>query len=153
MAKTCKHPECTYPVFSHLYCKIHQSERDDPKWLATLEKRYTVQSVSNDKEKKHTIINKNKITPKKAYYIPKISKKKIEELKEYRVVRDAYLKANPVCEVKGCCSTEVELHHKMPRAYYLCDTKVFMSVCRKHHLKIEESDSWARENGYKINHL
>lgn len=29
--KTCKHPTCPYPVFSHLYCKSHQYLRTDRK--------------------------------------------------------------------------------------------------------------------------
>lgn len=85
--------------------------------------------------------------------IKSVSDKRLLALKEYRVVRDKYLKDNPICEVKGCNSREVELHHKKPRAYHLCDVSVFMSVCRACHLKIEASDSWARSKGYKLNHL
>jgi hypothetical protein len=29
--KTCKAPECNYPVFSHLYCQSHQYLRKDKK--------------------------------------------------------------------------------------------------------------------------
>jgi hypothetical protein len=29
--KTCSHPTCTYPVFSHLYCQKHQYMRTDKK--------------------------------------------------------------------------------------------------------------------------
>ena len=31
--KACKHPSCTYPVFSHLYCKSHQYLRTDSGYL------------------------------------------------------------------------------------------------------------------------
>jgi len=85
--------------------------------------------------------------------IKSVSDKRLLALKEYRVVRDKYLKENPICEVEGCNSRDVELHHKKPRAYHLCDVSVFMSVCRTCHLRIEASDNWARSKGYKLNHL
>lgn len=85
--------------------------------------------------------------------IKSVSDKRLLALKEYRVVRDKYLKDNPICEVDGCSSREVELHHKKPRAYHLCDVSVFMSVCRACHQRIESSDNWARSKGYKLNHL
>jgi len=74
-----------------------------------------------------------------------------KKLVEYRKLRDRYLKENPTCEI--CGKTPVELHHKKPRAYFLTDVSVFMSVCRLHHDLIEREDKWARENGYKLNHL
>jgi hypothetical protein len=38
MAKRCKHGNCKAPVFSHNYCKIHQRDRTDEKWIATKDK-------------------------------------------------------------------------------------------------------------------
>lgn len=83
--------------------------------------------------------------------IKPISDKLAKELVEYRKLRDEYLKENPNCEI--CGYHKVELHHKKPRAYHLTDVSIFMSVCRKCHTRIENEDKWARDNGYKLNHL
>jgi hypothetical protein len=85
--------------------------------------------------------------------IKNVSDKKLIELKEYRIVRDRYLKENPVCEFEGCGSREVELHHKKPRAYHLCDISVFMSVCRRHHTWIHDHDAESREMGLLMSGL
>lgn len=80
-----------------------------------------------------------------------MSAKMAERLKEYRIVRDEYMRMYPNCKI--CGKTPVELHHKKPRAYFLTDVSIFMSVCRSCHTRIESHDAWARENGYKLNHL
>ena len=94
---------------------------------------------------------KSRLKPISKGRIKKCSAKQAERLKEYRKVRDEYLREHPTCEI--CGKTPVELHHKKPRAYYLTDVSVFMSVCRSCHIRIESHDAWARENGYKLNHL
>ena len=85
--------------------------------------------------------------------IKSVSEGRLLALKEYRVVRDKYLKENSVCEFEGCNSTDVELHHKKPRAYHLCDVSVFMSVCRRHHTWIHDHDAESREMGLLISGL
>ncbi len=82
--------------------------------------------------------------------IKPVSDKKLLELKEYRKLRDGYLKANPVCEFVGCNSREVDLHHKKSRKYYLCDVDIFMSVCRTHHIWIHNFCKESYELGYLI---
>ncbi len=98
------------------------------------------------KTKGSTLSSKGKVSK-----IQPLSDKMRRKLAEYRKVRDQYLKDNPNCEI--CGNIPVELHHKKPRAYYLCDVSVFMSVCRRCHNKIENFDGWARENGHKLDHL
>jgi hypothetical protein len=75
------------------------------------------------------------------------------KLKEYRMLRDAYMSGNPICEVSGCGRVANDLHHRKPRAHHLCDVSIFMAVCRGCHTKIESDDIWARSKGYKLNHL
>ena len=82
--------------------------------------------------------------------IAKFSDKKLVELKEYRKLRDAYFKLHPICEFKGCGSTQIQLHHKRTREYYLCDTSVFMSCCDIHHRWIHENDKEARQLGHLL---
>lgn len=92
-------------------------------------------------------------TPKKRKRIAPVSEKQARRLKEYRKLRDAYMEVHRVCEVRGCNRPSEDLHHMLPRAYHLLDTDVFMAVCRGCHERIEREDKWARENGYKLNHL
>lgn len=92
---------------------------------------------------------------KKRSYIAPISEKKAKELVEYRKLRDEYMKAHRVCEVKSevCTGKSEDLHHRKPRAYHLTDVSVFLATCRQCHEKIERDDSWARKKGFKLNHL
>lgn len=143
--KTCKEENCNEKHYAKGWCRYHYKMPSQIK--------ATVRPTTNDKEREHTIIGKNKITPKKAYSIPKISKKKIEELKEYRIVRDVYLKANPLCEFPNCNSREVTLHHKRSREYYLSDPSVFMAVCYKHHEWIHSNDGEARVLGFLLSSI
>ena len=36
--KACLYPSCDYPIWSHGYCKYHQGERTDEKWLKSQNK-------------------------------------------------------------------------------------------------------------------
>ena len=56
MAKTCKYPECANPVFSHLYCKWHQTARGDSSYLKkqserSVKARNPIKAVSKHKAK------------------------------------------------------------------------------------------------------
>jgi len=51
MAKTCKHPQCQYPVFSTGYCKMHQRDRTDDKWIRSQQKQKEKKSFSSIKQK------------------------------------------------------------------------------------------------------
>jgi len=127
MPKTCKSEGCNNPVFSKGYCKYHQNQRTDEKWLSKKQK-----------------------TPKKSF--KPISDKRVEQLAKYRTRRDKYLKENPICEVKGCNKKTTNLHHKAGRiGEMLYDVQYFMACCSEcHPKKIHENPKWARENGYLI---
>lgn len=103
----------------------------------------------------HDKVKAKAVQEKKRSYIAPISAKKAKQLVEYRRVRDEYMKKHPTCEVRSevCTGKSEDLHHKKPRAYHLTDVTVFMATCRLCHEKIEREDLWARENGFKLNHL
>ena len=91
--------------------------------------------------------------PKK---IAKISNKHFEALKEYRIVRDNFMKQNPSCQanLKGCTKKATDLHHKKGRTgKLLIDTKNFMSLCRSCHNKIEDGGEWVYETGFKVKRI
>lgn len=92
----------------------------------------------------------------KDYSIPKVSKKQLEVLAEYRIVRDNYMKEHPVCEanLKGCTKKATDIHHKKSRiGEFLTDTAYFMAVCRKCHNTIEDGGEWVYEQGFKIRRI
>ena len=82
--------------------------------------------------------------------IKQFSKKKLNQLAEYRPKRDKYLKEHPICEVKGCGRSTTNLHHKAGReGKLLIMVEYFMACCDIcHPKKIHENPEWARENGY-----
>jgi len=88
----------------------------------------------------------------KPKYISPVSKKRLTQLSEYRLVRDKYLEDNPKCEVYDCVNDTTNLHHKNGRnGNRLIDTGFFMSCCSDCHPKrIHENPKWARDNGYLI---
>lgn len=101
---------------------------------------------SNKLRKYHAAIKALKTPKKKA-----VSDKKKERMAKYYELRDAYLKEHPVCEVEGCSSTKVDLHHKKSRLGQEL-FRNFMSVCRQHHEMIHRESAWAYENGYLLKH-
>jgi hypothetical protein len=98
--------------------------------------------------------NVSKTKQSRSYRIKSVSDKKLAELKEYRVVRDGYLKNNPICEYPNCTSREVELHHRAGRSgKLLCDDTYFCSLCRVHHRWVEENVEQAKSLGLSLNRL
>lgn len=90
--------------------------------------------------------------------IRKVSKRQQERLKEYRKVREAYLKEHPLCKccqvvaawsgVKTVAASE-DIHHRFGKAgSLLCDVRGFLGVCRKHHDYIHNNPREAREWGW-----
>lgn len=91
----------------------------------------------------------------------KSSSKLLKNLAKYRPIRDAYMEANPTCEVEGCYKFSTNNHHKAGRVGFwdeearqgglmlLWDVRFFMACCETCHPKrIHENPAWAREKGY-----
>jgi len=59
------------------------------------------------------------------------------------------LSVNPSCE---CCQKRdaQDIHHKLPlgRGGKLCDTRIFMAVCRPCHNLIHANPKWAAQHNY-----
>lgn len=84
----------------------------------------------------------------------KVSVKRVEENKEYLLVRVAYLKVFPVCEVYLCQQNSTEIHHKAGRTgEMLTDMNHFMAVCITCHKYIELNPVWAKMHGYSESRL
>lgn len=104
--------------------------------------------ICYDKQRKKTPLPK----PKKQ--IRKFSKKSLDQLKRYRVLRDKYLEENPICQYPGCKSREVTLHHRAGRiGAFLTDKRFFSSLCWPHHQHIETHPEEAKKLGLSISRL
>ena len=139
MGKPCKEDNCENPRWSSGYCQQHDKVYNPEKYLI---------------KKKGVVSTATPITPKKRSFIKPISDKQASKLAEYRVVRDAYLKANPVCQFKGCTSRDVCVHHAKGRVGdLLSDNRYFRSLCDHHHKLIELKPTLAKELGLSLNRL
>lgn len=86
--------------------------------------------------------------------IKSVSTKKLSELAEYRKVRDAYLKANKICEHPDCKSPSEDLHHAKGRVgALLTDVRYFKALCRKCHRWVEENPDQAKALGMSLSRL
>lgn len=112
------------------------------------EKKKSNSGTGTGETKSRQIIKKTGIKT-----ISPVSKKQAERLKEYRKVRDTYMKSKPICE---CCKTKPsqDLHHTRGRVgKYLTDVSNFLAVCRPCHHRIETEPNWAKENNYSRSRL
>ena len=96
----------------------------------------------------------SKKTKSPAKRIKSVSTKKLSELAEYRKVRDAYLKANKICEHPDCKSPSEDLHHAKGRVgALLTDVRYFKALCRKCHRWAEENPDQAKALGISLSRL
>lgn len=88
--------------------------------------------------------------------INKVSDTHKETLKQYKPIREEYLKEHPNCQLKleGCLGIASEIEHRSGKAtkeLYLDSSKYF-AVCRVCHIQVEVLGTEAYEKGFKIKH-
>lgn len=89
----------------------------------------------------------NKVKPRKK--IASISDSMAIRLKEYRLVRNDFMRLHPKCQI--CGKDSIDLHHKSGRlGANLTDVNTFMALCRKCHREIHDNPKLARNKGYLI---
>ena len=142
MPKICYTENCNNNVFSNNRCLRCQNSRTDDKWLKSSKGKITHK------------VKESSLKPTKSKRIKPISDKQLVRLAEYRLVRDKYFKDNPICEFKGCYSTELTLHHKAGKiGNLLTDSRYFCSLCFEHHRWVHDNDFEARELGLLVSRL
>lgn len=94
-------------------------------------------------------------TAKEVKQIAKTGEKLKEDLKEYKPIRDQFLKDNPFCEagLKGCGVKSSEVHHKRGRGKNLSKVETFLAVCSSCHSLIENNPAFAKANGLSLSRL
>jgi len=96
------------------------------------------------------------IKPSNQKPISKVSVKQLERLKEYKKVRDAYMKEHPICEAQldHCTGKSTDLHHGRGRiGSLLTDVSNFHALCSYCHHVVETRPSMAKELGLSKNRL
>lgn len=101
--------------------------------------------------------------------LPRVTKKRAKQLREYSKRREEYLKLHPICQ---CCLKKagivesqtsvfmtilaggpksVEIHHAAGRiGEKLNDETHWFATCRPCHEKIHRDPKWARANGFLL---
>jgi hypothetical protein len=86
----------------------------------------------------------------------KVSKKRAKELREYKPVRSAFLKANPTCGAKlpGCTGRATQIHHQAGKeGKRLIDINDFLGICDNCHRIITEDSKGAIADGHSKTRL
>jgi len=91
---------------------------------------------------------------KEPYQIPKVSKKRLIEDLQYKVLRTEFLakKENQICPIMKTQATTI--HHKKGRIGKLyLDTTFWIALSMEGHELVEKNPEWAKENGYSLDRL
>lgn len=79
-----------------------------------------------------------------------ISAKRKERMKAYKLLREAFLEVNPVCQVCGEAKA-TDIHHRRGRfGSRLNDTDNWLALCRFCHRLVHDNPKWAYEQGHLL---
>jgi hypothetical protein len=92
---------------------------------------------------------------KEPYKIPKESKKRAKENREYKKKRDEKLKLYPVCEMglPGCTVKATDTHHVGGRVGKNLTGSELLSCCRNCHTIVELNPKMAKEKNFSKSRL
>lgn len=86
--------------------------------------------------------------------IKSVSQGRLLALKEYRVLRDAYMRDHKVCEHPDCNAPSTELHHSKGRiGELLTNPFYFKALCHSCHVWTEKNPILAKELGLSVDRL
>ncbi len=86
--------------------------------------------------------------------IKSVSDKRLLELRDYRIVRDAYMRDHKICEHPECSNPSTELHHSKGRiGKLLTDPLYFKALCHSCHVWTELNVIEAKKIGLSIDRL
>ncbi len=82
---------------------------------------------------------------KKPYKIPKMSKKREAENKVYLMLREKFLRDNPVCFIKGCGKVANTIEHSAGRGINFLKVATWKPCCLEHNLELENNPALSKE--------
>lgn len=147
------------------YCELGEHEVQNLFWSRTktrksacmqCAKQFMKPLYANSKIKEMNSNDNNvpeRILKRKYTNIKPISDKQAKRLKEYRIVRDEYLKKHPNCERCGSPNNLTIHHMKGKIGDLLTDKAYFKTLCMKCHDFIERRPEIAKETGFSLNRL
>ena len=113
---------------------------------AQLLSKQTVLKPSKQRSPSELIVSKVKIK--------NVSDKRLLELRDYRIVRDAYMRDHKICEHPECSSPSTELHHSKGRIGKLLNNPLyFKALCHSCHSWAEKNPILAKELGLSVDRL
>jgi hypothetical protein len=116
------------------------------KGCATSQSKRPILSPSKQRSPDEPIVSKVKIKS--------VSDKRLLALRDYRVVRDAYMRDHKICEHPECSSPSTELHHSKGRiGKLLTDPLYFKALCNSCHSWAEKNPTLAKELGLSVDRL
>jgi hypothetical protein len=84
-------------------------------------------------------------------------------MRQYKIVREAFLEQFPACQVcrdqymrgeREWVRRASDIHHRKGRAGdWLTRAEYFLPVCRLHHTELHNHPKWAMEQGYTESRL
>lgn len=132
--------------------KCHQMVylwKSSPKLCKTCAQSLTKRPILKPSDQRSTskpIVSKAKIN--------NVSDNRLIELKEYRIVRDAYMRDHKICEHPECNSPSTELHHSKGRTGKLLTNPLyFKALCHSCHSWAEKNPILAKELGLSVDRL
>lgn len=122
-----------------------------PRHGRLIRKQITDEQKANEKRK--ALLS----APKNVYKAPnKVSSKREEINKEYKLLADEFKRENPLCSVRVnqfCTGKTESVHHKRGRGEYLLDVSTFLPCCLSCHSYIEAHPQEAKEKGWSESRL
>lgn len=109
------------------------------------------------KERNEVYAERQKSKPKKAYSIPRVSKKRAVESRQYSKRRKEFLTSNPTCFVEGCNKPANTIEHIRGRQGYAdqeakdkgitlyLDERYWRACCLEHNLEFERNPELSKK--------
>lgn len=88
--------------------------------------------------------------------IPKVSKKRAKQNRDYSKVRFEYLQQHPGCQIRqeGCTGKANQIHHKKGRiGNLLTNPEYFIATCANCHAWAEKNPKEAKKQNYSQSRL
>jgi hypothetical protein len=96
--------------------------------------------------KRKTPLKRNANPLKQKHKIAPVSKKRYQGLYRYRIARQKFLEAHPICPITGEATTEI--HHSARREVnWLLLERYWIALSQKGHAYTHQHTRWARANG------
>lgn len=160
MPKQCSHPDCTYNVFSKGLCQNHWRPVYGKPIKPKVDDIVEINVPDGKGGTMRSTMRITSVTPNKPLQrtkpIKMVSDKQAKINAAYKVLRDAFMKAHPVCMAgwSNCTQYSEQVHHMAGRTGDLMlDSSKWVAVCPTCHQEIELAPLKAKKLGLSKSRL